>query len=289
MKNQIVCLTFDFDALSLWLARGMSTPTPLSRGEFCAVGAKRILELLQRHKIRSTWFIPGHTIESYPAISEQIVAGGHEIGHHGWTHVSPANLSLEEEESGLVKANQAIKRLSGRFARGYRSPAWDLSANSVDLLLKHGFKYDSSMMGHDYLPYFVRRGDIVAIDTPLIPGKATSLIEMPVSWSLDDFPHFEFLRSKDSLLQGLKAGSAVLENWVEDFLYLKESLDWGIITYTFHPFVIGRGHRMRILERLICRIRDEGGEFWTMEDAAEAARARQTSAGLCSPAVSETQ
>jgi peptidoglycan-N-acetylglucosamine deacetylase len=279
MEKKVVCFTFDFDALSIFLARGMSSPTPLSRGEFCAVGAGRILELLRRHDIKATWFVPGHTIESFPAICEQIVAGGHEIGHHGWTHVSPANMSAEEEEAGLVKANEAIKRLSGRHARGYRSPAWDLSASSVDLLLKHGFDYDSSMMGHDYLPYFVRRGDAVDIDTPLVRGEVTPLLEMPVSWSLDDFPHFEFLRSGDSILQGLKNGSGVLENWVEDFLYLKESLDWGIITYTFHPFVIGRGHRMRILERLIRRLQDEGGEFVTMERAAAAARERLIPAG----------
>lgn len=75
-----------------------------------------------------------------------VVDAGHEIAHHGWKHVSPSAYSREEEEAELVRANAAIKRISGQYARGYRSPSWDLSAHSVELFLKHGFTYDSSMM-----------------------------------------------------------------------------------------------------------------------------------------------
>jgi len=91
---------------------------------------------------------------------------------------------------------------------------------------------------------------------------------MPISWTLDDFPHFEFLRTKTTLMPGLMNANAVLDNWISDFLYLRENFDWGVLTYTFHPFVIGRGHRMRVLEKLIERIARDGGEFVTMETAA---------------------
>jgi peptidoglycan/xylan/chitin deacetylase (PgdA/CDA1 family) len=273
--KSIVCLTFDFDAISVWLARGMDSPTPVSRGEFGAVAADRLLALLDRLGLPSTWFIPGHTLASYPEHCRRIHEAGHEIGNHGWTHVAPNLLSREDELSGLVRANEAIRELTGRPARGYRSPSWDLSPHTLSLLLEQGFDYDSSMMGHDYLPYQVRQGDRFPLDEPAQFGPSTRLIEMPISWSLDDYPHFEFVRAGQSVLPGLMNANDVLENWVEDYLYLKENFDWGVITYTFHPFVIGRGHRMRMLERLLRRLIDEGATFMRMEDVVDLYQQRQ--------------
>ena len=274
MSRQIACLSFDFDAMSGSIARGMTTPTPISRGEFGAVGAGRILDLLARHHIHATWFIPGVVIGTYPEVCERIVAAGHEIGHHGWTHVPPADLSREKEAEGLERGNVAIERLSGRKARGYRSPSWDLSAHTVELLLEHGFDYDSSMMGHDYLPYRARVGDVVEAEEPMVFGRETDLFEMPVSWSLDDYPHFEYVRTPTSVLPGLANASAVLENWIDDYRYLAEHLDWGIVTYTFHPLVIGRGHRMLMLERLIEALAAGGAEFMPLESALDEFRQR---------------
>ena len=269
MAKHIVCITFDFDAISGWIARGMTTPTPVSRGEFGVIGAARILALLKKHGIPATWFIPGHTLETYPEACRGVLEAGHEIGHHGWTHVPPASLSLEQEEEELARANEQIKKLTGRRARGYRSPSWDLSPHSVELLLKHGFYYESSMMGNDTTPYRVRVGDRIELQKPAVFGKETRLIEMPVSWSLDDYPHFEFVRAPNSVLPGLMNAGSVLANWIDDFLYMKREMEWGVITYTFHPFVIGRGHRMLALERLIERLAAEGAEFLRMETAAE--------------------
>ena len=269
MGRAIVCLTFDFDAISGWIARGMTSPGPISRGEFGPhVGVPRILKLLERYAIASSWFIPGHTIETYPAQCRRIADGGHEIGHHGWTHRPPATLTREEEEAELVRANEAIRKLCGRGARGYRSPSWDLSPHSAELLLKHGFVYDSSMMADDYIPYRVRRGDMIELEAPAVFGPATRLIEMPVSWTLDDYPHFEFIRTPTWVLPGNMNASGVLQNWTDDFVYLADNLDWGVITYTFHPFVIGRGHRMVILEKLVRTLQDRGAVFMTLEAAA---------------------
>ncbi|HEX6006402.1 MAG TPA: polysaccharide deacetylase [Burkholderiales bacterium] len=268
MARHIACLTFDFDALSGWIARGMTTPGPISRGEFGPnVALERILALLARCGVPSTWFIPGHTLETYPRACERVLAAGHEIGHHGWTHRPPASLSREEEEAELVRANDAIRKLTGRTARGYRSPSWDLSTHSVALLLEHGFIYDSSMMGDDYTPYRVREPDVIELERPAVFGKPTRLIEMPVSWTLDDYPHFEFIRTPTVVLPGLMNAQSVLGNWIDDFIYLRDHLDWGVITYTFHPFVIGRGHRMVALEKLVRTLADDGAVFLTMEQA----------------------
>lgn len=268
MGRPVVCITFDFDGISGWVARGMTSPTPVSRGEFGPnVAVSRILALLAKYGVPTSWYIPGHTLETYPEPCRQVCDAGHEIGHHGWTHRPPASLTRGQEEEELARANEQIKKLTGRHARGYRSPSWDLSPHSVDLLLKHGFVYDSSMMGDDYTPYRVRQGDVIDLEKPAVFGKETRLIEMPVSWTLDDYPHFEFIRTPTWILQGLMNANNVLSNWTDDFMYLRDNLEWGVITYTFHPFVIGRGHRMMALEKLIRTLGDSGAVFMRLEDA----------------------
>ena len=276
MKRHLACLTFDFDAMSGFIARGMTSATPVSRGEFGAdVATPRILDLLKKYRIPSSWYIPGHTLETYPDRCKEVYDAGHEIGHHGWSHVPPALLSRQEEEEGLIRANEQIKKLTGRYARGYRSPAWDLSPHSVELLLKHGFIYDSSMMGNDFTPYRVRQGDLITLDQPAVFGKTTRLIEMPVSWTLDDHPHFEFIRTKEWILPGLMNANLVLDDWINDFNYMKKKLDRGVIIYTFHPYVIGRGGRMLVLEKLIRKLKDNGVVFTTVEAAAAEYAKRQ--------------
>jgi len=252
----------------------MATPTMISRGDFGMVGTERLLALLDKLEIAGTWFIPGHTIESYPASARAVHEAGHEIGHHGWTHRPPAGLGREVEERELIRGNEAIRALTGVAARGYRSPSWNLSEHSVELLLKHGFVYDSSLMGHDYLPYQARAGDETPLEGPIQFGADTSLVEMPISWSLDDYPAFEFSRSPTGILPGLMNADGVLANWFADFRYMAEHYDWGVITYTFHPHVIGRGHRMIMLETLIGRLKDAGAVFVTMEEAVAEYRAK---------------
>jgi peptidoglycan/xylan/chitin deacetylase (PgdA/CDA1 family) len=246
MARHLVCLTFDFDTVALWMAERQTTPTPISRGEFGVVGAHRLLALLDRFDIRTTWFVPGVTADTYPDDCRAIAAAGHEIGHHGYDHISPAQLTPAEERDQLRRGVDAIVRLGCPAPRGYRSPAWDLSAASVELLLEEGFVYDSSMMGHDYLPYAARTGDHVVSGEPVVFGPASALVELPVSWSLDDFPHFESYRG-----HGLRPTSGVLEAWCADFEYLAREYAWGVMTVTCHPFVIGRGHRMLMLEQFL--------------------------------------
>jgi peptidoglycan/xylan/chitin deacetylase (PgdA/CDA1 family) len=279
VPRHIVCLTFDFDTMSGFIARGLTTPTPLSRGEFGARASSRILEFLQSRGIRSTWFTPGFTIETYPDECEAVVAAGHEIAHHSWAHVPPADQSREDEEADMERANAAILRLTGAKARGYRSPSWDLSPDTIDLLVKHGFVYDSSLMGADYWPYRARLGDVAELGEPYRFGEETALIEMPISWSLDDYPHFEFLRTPQTVLPGLQSARAVMANWLDEFRYMRKSVDWGILTYTMHPYVIGRGYRMLALEDLVDTLAREGAVFMTMEDAAQEAQQRMQLVG----------
>ena len=269
MTKHIVCLTFDHDNMSPFISRGMTTPTAISRGDFGIVATERLLALCARYRIKTTWFTPGFTIESHPKICEEVVAAGHEIGHHSWAHIPPATQTRAEEEADLVRANEAIEKLTGAKARGYRSPSWDITPHTVSLLLKHGFLYDSSLMGHDYDCYYARQGDVAELKKPFVRGRETRLVEMPISWSLDDYPHFEYMRNPNGSIQaGLMNANNVLENFVDDFTYMTEVCpEFGILTYTFHPHVIGRGHRMMMLERLIQKLMEDGAVFMTMETA----------------------
>ena len=274
-RRHLVCLTFDFDAISGFIARGTPTPSAISRGEFGPrVSAPRLLKMLGERGLPTTWFVPGHTAETFPDAVASVARAGHEIGHHGWKHVPPATLSREEEENELVRGIAAIERTCGERPTGYRSPSWDLSPHSIELMLKHGFTYDSSMMGDDYTPYFARQGDIIELEKPAVFGQPSNLLEMPISWSTDDAPHFEFMRYPNAIRPGNMNADQVLGNWVADFDYMQRELDWGVLTYTCHPFIIGRGHRILMLEKLVDTLLARGAVFVRMDAAAAEYRAR---------------
>jgi peptidoglycan/xylan/chitin deacetylase (PgdA/CDA1 family) len=266
-KSISVCLSFDFDAMSAWIGSfGATSPSVISRGEFGKVGTLRLLELLGRYRLPSTWFIPGHTVDTFPELVEKVAAAGHEVGHHGYCHENPATLPLEEERGVLEKGIESIRRVIGKSPQGYRSPAWDTSPFTLNLLLEYGFFYDSSMMANDFTPYYCRMGDKITKDGPYGFGKEVELVELPVTWGLDDFPPFEFVIRSNP---GLSSPSQVYEIWSGDFDYLYQRLGEGVYTLTMHPQVIGRGHRLLMLEKLIEYIRGHSGiKFRTMGEVA---------------------
>jgi peptidoglycan/xylan/chitin deacetylase (PgdA/CDA1 family) len=280
----IVCLTFDFDGISGLISRDQTGPSWISRGEFGPrVAAPRLIELFRQHDIRTSWYVPGHTIETFPDAVKAVVDAGHEIAHHGWTHRPPASLNAQDEERELIRANEAIKKISGRYARGYRSPSWDLSPHSIPYFLKHGFVYDSSMMGDDFTPYYARQGDVIALEQPAVTGETSAIVEMPIHWSTDDSPHYEFSRMETSLRPGLMNAHRVEQNWVDEFRYMRETTAWGVLTYTCHPFISGRGHRIMVLERLIRQLRNEGATFLRVDEAAAEFKRRMPPATSIQP------
>ena len=274
MARHIVCLSFDFDTMSAYIARGQTSPSKMSEGEFGIRAAERLMRLLGDHGIGSTWFAPGFTVETYPGVCAAIAEAGHEIGHHGWNHIAPADLSRQAERDELWRANEAIARVAGKPASGYRSPSWDLSPHTIDLLIEAGFVYDSSMMADDYAAYFARQGDEAVLDNAYAFGAPSALVEMPISWSLDDAPHFKFTPGARNVNQGLRPPRQVMAGWLDEFRYMARACQSGIMTITMHPHVIGRGMRMIALEELIEALKALGAVFLTMEAAALEARAR---------------
>jgi peptidoglycan/xylan/chitin deacetylase (PgdA/CDA1 family) len=265
-----VCLSFDFDAVALWVSSFKQvTPGPVSRGEFGAnVGVGRIMDLLKAKGITATFFVPSHTAVSFPEQTRQILAAGHEIGVHGYCHETPVGLGRAEEAELLDKAIARLRQVLGEGFRpvGYRSPAWDLSTETIGLLAERGFLYDSSMMADDFRPYRARRGDRVD-EHAFAPGPATGLVEMPVAWELDDFPYFAYLNRP--FYGALRTPDEVLACWRAEFDYCHAHAGGGVFTLTMHPQIIGRGPRIEMLGRLIDHMQARPGvAFRTLAEEA---------------------
>ncbi len=270
MPNSTICLTFDFDALSVWYGYPNTSPAMLARGEYGArVGVPRILELLTRHDIKATFFTPGHTIESFPHIVEGIINAGHEIGHHSYAHIDPSQQTYDEERTDMERALKILSDI-GIKPLGYRSPSADFSPNTLTLLDEFGFLYDSSLMADDFTPYHPRLGDQVSQQTPLIQGKETGLWELPMCFEFDDWVHFQY--NFTPYRNGTSAPSKVFEIWQKNFDWMHHNIDNGILTVAMHPQVIGRGHRIAMLEDFIlhCQEQREGVIFSRMGDVAQA-------------------
>lgn len=259
-----VYLTYDFDAVAVWLHDPdlEATPTNRSRGRFGAeVGAPRLLDLHEDLGVPATWFVPGHTIESYPAMCERIVQAGHEVAHHGWSHRPPtAYESAAAERTDLERGIEAIESLTGRRPAGYRSPAWEFSDWTIDLLLELGFEWDSSGMARDFELYSHTVGEHVPANGPYDPGEPTDLVCVPVSWRRDDSPRLAVDPGA-----GAADESAVFRTWRDGFDWAHANVSNGVFVLTLHPQIIGRGHRIERLGELVDYMASRRGvEFATV-------------------------
>jgi peptidoglycan/xylan/chitin deacetylase (PgdA/CDA1 family) len=238
-----VAFTFDFDAEEVWIGddpENANRPGVLSQGTYGAkVAVPLLLDLLERHDLKQTFFVPGRVAERYPGRVEEILAAGHEVGHHGYTHTSPAKLSRAEEEAELVRALEVLRGL-GADPVGYRSPSWEFSPSTVELLQQHGFRYSSNYMD-DIHPY--RHPD-------------TDLVELPIQWILDDAAHFWFSSSLMDWTRTIAPPSQVREIWWDELDGIVSR--GGACIVTMHPQVIGRPHRVKFLDQFIADVKARG-------------------------------
>jgi peptidoglycan-N-acetylglucosamine deacetylase len=266
----MVCLSFDFDAIAAWLTswssgRDRATSIDISRGEFGArVGAPRILDLLKKYDIHATWFIPGHTAETFPDICKRVFSEGHEIGYHGYAH--EADPSPEQEVHILELATNAIRKVTGRNPVGYRFPGLDLTDHTVRTLIDRGFIYDSSLMGEDFHPYRVRIGDQWSLTGPYKFGDESELVEIPFSWYLDDWPAFTF--TWEPFRYAFTSTETIYNYWRTQFDYMHTHEKRGVFTLCTHPQVIGRAHLIAILEKFIRRVKRRSARFCRMQEVA---------------------
>ncbi len=255
-----VMLTFDLDAESGYLASdpaNANRPGVLSAGKYGPqVGLYRLINLLEKKGIPATLFVPGWVAENYPAAVKAAVEVGWEVAHHGYHHTPPATQTREEEAESMVRGIEAIQRIAGKAPVGYRSPSWDFSSNTLELLTRHNFLYSSNMMDND-APYF----------HPVSSSRGP-IVEIPVQWILDDAPFFLF---RTPYYRPISALSTAFEAWSEEFEGLYDEREMGkCYNLTMHPFISGRPGRVRLLDRLIQFIQEHSDvAFYTCEEVAE--------------------
>ncbi|MBL1406500.1 MAG: polysaccharide deacetylase [Rhizobiales bacterium] len=282
MAKDIKCaFGVDVDAVGGWLGSygGEDSPCDISRGLFSGeVGSVRLLKMFERFGIKTTWFIPGHSIETFPEQMQAVADAGHEIGMHGYSHENPIAMTPEQEEAVMDKSIELIENLCGRRPTGYVAPWWEFSPVSNELLLKKGIKYDHSLMHNDFEPYYVRVGDSwTKIDytkkaeewmKPLIRGQESELIEIPASWTLDDLPPMMFMKAAPNS-HGFVDPHVIERMWRDQFDWVYREMDYGVVTFTIHPDVSGKPHVLMMLERLYNHIiRHPGVSFVTFDEIA---------------------
>ncbi len=262
-KKMPVMLTFDVDGESLWASRQLDhLPVCRSLGTYGILeGLPRILKVLESNGVPGTFFVPGIIAERYPEKIRALSDAGHELCNHSYSHTYPDKLpSKEAEKDELVRTNEILEKLTGKKPRGYRSPAWEFSEHTLDLLLELGFDYSSNMMHTD------RIGHLQVFE------KKTDIVELPIHWALDDAAFWLYtVRIPGKAMQPV---SAVKEFWISEFdaLYeefLEEEDSDLCFILTCHPQVIGRPGRMKVLDSLIKHIKGfEQVEFTTCWDTA---------------------
>ncbi len=272
-----VVLSFDVDGMAGAVDPDRFDLAAAARGEFTVPATDRILQLLRERHLPASFFVPGQTAQAFPDLVNRIVDAGHEIGHHGYAHEDPTTLSPGEEERVLDRGIEALRAIAGVTPSGYRAPCWVHTPDTTSLLRDRGFSYDSSLMGHDVEPYWCRTADTWSRTGPYRFGQPIDLVELPVAWHLDDFPMFEFVMDGTASVQGLASGSHVLEIWSDELAYAHQQLPGAVLTYTMHPEVIGRGHRMLMLGRFLDFASSlHGVRFSTAADVVRGWRAKRS-------------
>jgi peptidoglycan/xylan/chitin deacetylase (PgdA/CDA1 family) len=195
-------------------------------------------------------------------------------------------MTEEQEEEVLVKSIELIKDLTGQKPSGYVAPWWEFSPATADLLHKHGFRYDHSLMHNDFHPYYVRKGDTwTKIDyskpasewmKPLVRGtEVTDLVEIPANWYTDDLPPMMFVKGSP-YSYGFANPRDIEQLWIDQFDWVYREYDYAIFTMTIHPDVSGRPQVLAMQERIIGHINKHAGVRWaTFAEIAEDFRARR--------------
>lgn len=254
-----VALSFDCDHEAFELGGGGRAIGRLAWGEFGRrVGVPRVLDVLRRQDVLASFYVPGICTIIDPDEPRRILAGGHEVGMHGWLHENNSLLDAATERELMLRARDQLDRTMGQTPVGFRSANWDLSPHTIAIVAEMGLEYDSSLMADE------------ACYELLLDGAPTGVVEVPVEWLRDDAVYLLFNRQP-----------ATRPYLSPDEVYgiFKRELDaaWeegGVFQLVMHPFVIGYRSRIWILERLIEEAKAKGGVwFGTHAEVARWAKA----------------
>jgi peptidoglycan/xylan/chitin deacetylase (PgdA/CDA1 family) len=234
-----VLLTFDLDGETLWTSRNAqswNSPLVLAQGSYGPkVGVFRILDLLDKHRVKATFFIPGWIIEKYPDTAKEVHNRGHEIAYHGYLHEFDPDLDYEKEKALMDKCESIIENITGKKPIGHRTPNGEMKPHTLQLIRDKGYTYSANMMDNDK-PYFHK-----------VDGKEIPLVEFPSDWLYDDSSHY-FFTLQNPPRRGIAPTSHVLEIWKDEFDGLYE--EGGLLNLIMHPQISGRASRVNALDKL---------------------------------------
>ena len=288
MSKKIMCaFGTDIDSVAGQIGSyaGGDSPSDIQRGIFATeVGVPRLLNLFKKFDLATSFFIPGHTIETFPKEMDMIVEQGHEIGAHGYLHENPIAMTENQEEDVLVKSVELIESLCGKKPTGYVAPWWEMSNSTAALLLKHGFSYDHSQGYRDFQPFYARVGDewnvidytASAKDwmKPLKHGHEIDLVDIAANWYVDDLPPMMFMKKVPNS-HGFVSPRDIEQMWKDQFDWVYREMDYAVFAFTIHPDVSGRPQVLLMLERLIEYINQHAAAEWmTFDEIANDFRAR---------------
>lgn len=246
-----VALSFDFDNETPSLRDNQTSPSLMSNGQYGArTGLPRVLALLDDYDVPASFFIPAVSALLYPEEVKRIVEAGHEIGVHGWIHERNSGLEKRDEKELLERAIETLTKLTGKKPSGIRTPSWDYSPHTLEIIEELGLFYDSSLMADDS-PY-----ELVA------SGRPTGIVELPVEWILDDAPYFNMSRFGN--LRPHTTPDEVYTIWRAEFDRAYE--EGGMFLLTNHPHMIGHRSRIEMLERLVQHIRRHPGVWFATHE-----------------------
>ncbi|KAI9367399.1 polysaccharide deacetylase family protein [Aspergillus egyptiacus] len=286
-KRVQICYGVDVDAISGWLGSygGEDSTSDISRGYFAGtVGTQRMLKLFKKYNIKTTWFIPGHSLETFPEDMAAVRDDGHEIGLHGYSHENPKDMTPQQQRDVLDKSYRLLTEFCGKPPRGSVTPWWEVSTEGVSLLLDYGIEYDHSLSDHDCQCFYTRVNDKwTKIDysrqaadwmKPFVRGETSGLVQIPGTWYIDDLPPMMFIKNSANS-HGWVNPRDVEDIWRDTFDYCYQEYDEFVFPITVHPDVSGRPQVLLMHERLIKYfLEHEGVEFVTFAQVCDDFRSK---------------
>ncbi|MEY3630034.1 MAG: hypothetical protein RLY91_1800 [Pseudomonadota bacterium] len=241
-----VALSFDSDHETNELREGGDSPGKLSQGQYGnRQGVPRIVEILKRHNVPASFYVPAVTAMLYPDEQRNLAAQGHEIGIHGWIHERNSVLPIDAERDLMQRSFDVLKKITGVDPVGMRTPSWDFSPNTLRLAKELGLIYDSSLMA-----------DVDCYEL-LMDEKPTGVVELPVEWIRDDAVYFNMNRF--AALRPYTPPTDVFDIFKREFD--AAYAEGGLFQLTMHPHIIGYRSRVWILDALIRHIQQHS-DVW---------------------------